>query len=89
MSIGAFAFRVFTVTALAGCTFTSLYLICSTGCKQNSYDFFGAGSETTTDYADDTDQETRRVHRFSQIGSKNNGFLYRSQITDHFCLCYP
>jgi hypothetical protein len=39
--MGAFGFRVFTITALAGCTFTSLYLICSTGFKQNSYDFFG------------------------------------------------
>ncbi len=41
MSIGAFGFCVFTVRALAGCTSTSLYLICSTGFKQNSYDFFG------------------------------------------------
>jgi thioredoxin reductase len=41
MSIGAFGFRVFTITGLAGCTFTSLYLICATGIKQNSYDFFG------------------------------------------------
>jgi hypothetical protein len=41
ISIGAFGFCVFTITALAGCTFTSLYLICSTGFKQNSYDFFG------------------------------------------------
>jgi len=41
ISIGAFGFRVFTITALAGYTFTSLYVICSTGFKQNSYDFFG------------------------------------------------
>ena len=41
MSIGAFGFRVFTIRALAGCTFTTLYLICSTEFKQNSYDFFG------------------------------------------------
>jgi len=41
ISIGAFGFRVFTITALAGCTFTSLYLICRAGFKQNSYDFFG------------------------------------------------
>src|SRR5262249_31859982 len=27
----------------SSCTSTSLYLICSTGCKQNSYDFFGDG----------------------------------------------
>src|SRR5437016_1907348 len=45
MSIGAFGFRVFTITALAGCTSTSLYLICATGFKQNSYDFFGANHE--------------------------------------------
>jgi len=41
ISIGAFGFCVFTITALAGYTFTSLYVICSTGFKQNSYDFFG------------------------------------------------
>ncbi|PYI95391.1 MAG: hypothetical protein DME98_16785 [Verrucomicrobia bacterium] len=70
-----------------------MYLICSPGCKQNSYDFFGrnhppsrkatarqanghelGAEEATTDYADDTDQES---HRFSQIGSQNDGFLYR------------
>jgi hypothetical protein len=32
---------VFTITGLAGCTFMSLYLICATDIKQNSYDFFG------------------------------------------------
>ena len=47
MSMGAFSFRVFTITALAGCTFTSLYLICSTGCKQNSYDFLGLTTDDT------------------------------------------
>src|SRR5437867_13093725 len=41
ISIGAFGCCVFTITALSGCTFTSLYLICSTDCKKNSYDFFG------------------------------------------------
>ena len=34
-------------------------MICSTGFKQNSYDFFGAILETTTDYADDTDGAKR------------------------------
>ena len=41
ISIGAFGFCVFTITALSGCTFTRLYLICATGFKQNFYDFFG------------------------------------------------
>jgi hypothetical protein len=49
MSIGAFGFRVFTITGLAGCTFTSLYLISATGIKQNSYDFFGGSFGTTAD----------------------------------------
>jgi hypothetical protein len=35
-----------------------LYLICSTGFKQNSYDFFGREVEqTTTDDTDDADRE--------------------------------
>ena len=33
--------RIFFINSLSSCTYTSLYLICSTGCKQNSYDFFG------------------------------------------------
>jgi hypothetical protein len=40
---------VFTITGLAGCTFTSLYLISATGIKQNSYDFFGGSFGTTAD----------------------------------------
>src|ERR1051326_7534552 len=34
---------IFVISDPSSCTFTSLYLICSTGCKQNSYDFFGLG----------------------------------------------
>jgi hypothetical protein len=49
---------VFTITGLAGCTFTSLYLISATGIKQNSYDFFGGSFGTT---ADDTDLFIRRL----------------------------
>jgi hypothetical protein len=30
-----------TITALSGCTITSLYLICSSGIKQNSYELSG------------------------------------------------
>jgi hypothetical protein len=41
MSIDAFILAYSRFTALGGCTTTSLYLICSTACKQNSYDFFG------------------------------------------------
>jgi len=37
--------------------------------------------ETTTDRADDTDQESHRLHRFSLIGSQSDGFLDRSLIT--------
>src|SRR5947208_12161460 len=36
ISIVAFGFCVFTITALAGCTSTSLYLISSRGFKENS-----------------------------------------------------
>src|SRR6184192_2302338 len=32
---------IFFISDLSSCTSTSLYLICSPGCKQNSYDFFG------------------------------------------------
>src|SRR5437667_8478821 len=32
---------IFFIDDLSSCTFTSLYLICSPGCKQNSYDFLG------------------------------------------------
>jgi hypothetical protein len=41
MSIDAFTLAYSRFTALGGCTTTSLYLICSAVCKQNSYDFFG------------------------------------------------
>jgi hypothetical protein len=41
MSIDAFTLAFSRFTALGGCTITSLYLICSVTCKQNSYDFFG------------------------------------------------
>jgi hypothetical protein len=39
ISLGAFGFCVFTITALSGCTSVSLYLISSMGFKKNSYYF--------------------------------------------------
>jgi len=67
MSIGAFSFRVFTITALAGCTFTSLYLICSTGCKQNSYDFLGL---TTNGHEWTLNKGRNRKPRMTRIGER-------------------
>ena len=44
ISIGALGCWVFTITALSGCTATSLYLICSFGFRENSWSFLTSNS---------------------------------------------
>src|SRR5437016_11123165 len=69
ISIGAFGFCVFTITALAGCTSTSLYLISSTGFKENSYDFFLTGGRRWNALSSTMRLAPKAHHSYRQPGA--------------------